>query len=84
MICVWSTGEFDDTRTCRVCVAGNFESVDPAARPWTAQAEPSSLLCALKLGRLKHWLVSKHDVESAFLIPEMPTDKLIIVRPPAK
>ena len=38
---------------------------DPTAQYWTAQAELTSLLIALKQSRLKGWTISKHDVKGA-------------------
>ena len=81
MLCVWT--QADDLTKCRACVCGNFEEVDPTQQSWTAQAEPSSLFAALKLGRLRGWTVSKHDVKGAFLNADIPEGKLVIVQPPA-
>ena len=63
MLCVWSVAGALDYYKCRVCVCGNFADVDPTQQSWTAQAEPSSLLSAIKLGRNKGWMMSKHDVK---------------------
>ena len=71
-----------DYMKCRACVCGNFADVDPTTRSWTAQAEPSSLLSALKFGRTKRWAISKHDVKGAFLNAKIPDGKLVIVTPP--
>ena len=79
MVCVW-TKEADRYK-CRLCVAGNFESIDPLAQHWTAQAEPGSLMIALKKGRIKRWVISKHDVKGAFLNASL-GGKLVVVRPP--
>ena len=80
MMCVWS--QLDDYFKCRACVCGNFEEVDPTQQSWTAQAEPSSLFAGLKLGRLRKWMISKHDMKGAFFSADIPTDKLVIVSPP--
>ena len=69
---------------CRACVCGNFAEVDPTLQSWTAQAEPSSLIAALKLGRMRKWRVSKHDVKGAFLNAKIPEGKIVIVQPPAQ
>ena len=63
-------------------MCGNFAEVDPTQQTWTAQAEPSSLLAALKLGRNRGWTASKHDVKGAFLNAKIPKGKLVIVQPP--
>ncbi|MDP7647743.1 MAG: hypothetical protein QGH82_06730, partial [Candidatus Woesearchaeota archaeon] len=70
MLCVWSQAE--DYNKCRACVCGNFADSDPTQQSWTAQAEPSSLLAGLKLGRAEGWTVSKHDVKGAFLNAKIP------------
>ena len=80
MLCVWSLeGEL---HKCRACVCGNFASVDPTQQSWTAQAEPSSMLAALKLGCSREWMTSKHDVKGAFLHARIPEGKIVIVAPP--
>ena len=81
MLCVWSQAG-DAHMKCRACVCGNFAEIDPTMQSWTAQAEPSSLLAALKLGRLRGWTVSKHDVKGAFLHAHIPEGKVVIVQPP--
>jgi hypothetical protein len=80
MLCVWS--QQDDYYKCRACVCGNFAEVDPTQQSWTAQAEPSSLIAALKLGRNREWTASKHDVKGAFLNAKIPEGKIVIVSPP--
>ena len=80
MTCVWS--QDGNLYKCRACVCGNFEEADPTQQSWTAQAEPSSLFASLKLGRLRGWTVSKHDVKGAFLNASLPEGKLVIVSPP--
>ena len=80
MMCVWS--EDGDLLKCRACVCGNIEEVDPTQQSWTAQAEPSSLFGVLKLGRMRRWAISKHDVKGAFLNAKIPDGKLVIVSPP--
>ena len=65
-----------------VCVCGNFAEADPTQQSWTAQAEPSSLLASLKLGRNRGWMASKHDVKGAFLYAKIPDGKTVIVSPP--
>ena len=80
MLCVWSQAE--DYNKCRACVCGNFAENDPTQQSWTAQAEPSSLLAGLKLGRTQGWTVSKHDVKGAFLNAKIPEGKIVIVSPP--
>ena len=82
MLCVWSKQESEDYRKCRACVCGNFAEVDPTQQSWTAQAEPSSLIASLKVGRVKRWQVSKHDVKGAFLNASLPAGRLVIVSPP--
>ena len=82
MLCVWTQDPTNDRHKCRACVCGNFAGKDPTEQLWTAQAEPSSLLAALKLGRTKNWTASKHDVKGAFMYTPLPEGKLVIVRPP--
>jgi len=82
MLCVWSQAEDDSYFKCRACVCGNFAEIDPTQQSWTAQAEPSSLLAAIKLGRKKKWMMSKHDVKGAFLNAKIPEGKIVIVSPP--
>ena len=82
MLCVWS--ETPDTKKCRACICGNFAEVDPLQQSWTAQAEPSSLIAALKLTRNKEWTASKHDVKGAPLNAKLPEGKLVVVRPPGQ
>ena len=65
-------------------MCGNFAEVDPTQQSWTAQAEPSSLLSAIKLGRTKGWMMSKHDVKGAFLNAKIPEGKLVVVSPPGQ
>ena len=65
-------------------MCGNFADVDPTQQSWTAQAEPSSLLSAIKLGRTKGWMMSKHDVKGAFLNAKIPEGKLVVVSPPGQ
>ena len=82
MLCVWSKQESADYAKCRACVCGNFAEVDPTQQSWTAQAEPSSLLASLKIGCVKGWTVSKHDVKGAFLNAKLPEGRLVVVQPP--
>jgi hypothetical protein len=82
MLCAWSEQESEDYFKCRACVCGNFAQVDPTQQSWTAQAEPSSLLASLKVGRVNRWMTSKHDVKGAFLNAKLPEGKLVIVSPP--
>ena len=82
MLCVWSQAEAEDYYKCRACVCGNFAEVDPTQQSWIAQAEPSSLLSALKMGRTKGWSISKHDVKGAFLNAKLPEGTLVVVTPP--
>ena len=63
-------------------MCGNFAEVDPTQQSWTAQAEPSSLLASLKIGRVNKWLTSKHDVKGAFLNAVLPEGRLVVVSPP--
>ena len=63
-------------------MCGNFAETDPTQQSWTAQAEPSSMLSALKLGRSRKWLTSKHDVKGAFLNAKIPENRVVIVAPP--
>ena len=81
MLCVWSQSEVDDYYKCRACICGNFADIDPTQQSWTAQAEPSSLMGALKLGANRSWTASKHDVKGAFLNAKIPAGKIIIVKP---
>ena len=67
----------------RACVCGNFADADPTQQSWTAQAEPSSLLASLKLGRNKSWTASEHDVKGAFLYASIPEGRIVIVKHPA-
>jgi hypothetical protein len=76
MLCVWSKQESEDYAKCRACVCGNFASVDPTMQSWTAQAEPSSLIASLKVGRVNRWRASKHDVKGAFLNAKLPEGDL--------
>ena len=82
MLCVWSKQESENYYKCRACVCGNFAEVDPTQQSWTAQAEPSSLLASLKIGRVNKWMTSKHDVKGAFLNATLPKERLVVVRPP--
>ena len=82
MLCVWSVADAEAYDKCRACVCGNFAEIDSTQQSWTAQAEPSSLLSASKLGRNKGWTVSKHDVKGAFLNAKLPEGKLVMVTPP--
>ena len=87
MLCVWTMTENNKQETrfkCRACVCGNFAEADPTLQSWTAQAEPSSLLAALQLGRMHQWKVSKHDVKGVFLNAKIPDGKIVIVQPPAQ
>ena len=81
MTCVWT--EAGERFKCRACVCGNFATPDPEMKFWTAQAEPSSFLASLKLGCLRGWTRSKHDVKGAFLYAGIPKDRVVIVQPPA-
>ena len=76
--------EAENYYKCRAGVCGNFAEVDPLQQSWTAQAEPSSLLSAIKMGRAKGWTMSKHDVKGVFLIANIPDGKLVVVMPPAQ
>jgi hypothetical protein len=49
---------------------------------WTAQAEPSSLIAATKLGCNRRWTVSKHDVKGVFLNAKLPEGRIVVVQPP--
>ncbi len=40
------------------------------------------MFAALKMGRNRGWVASKHDVKGAFLNAKIPKGKLVIVRPP--
>ena len=82
MLCVWSKQESEDYAKCRACVCGNFADIDPTQQSWTAQAEPSSLLASVKIGRVKGWRMSKHDVKGAFLNAGLPKGRLVVVSPP--
>ena len=81
MLCGWAQADADHYK-CRACVCGNFAEVDPTQQSWTAQAEPSSLLASLKLGRNRGWLASKHDVKGAFMHAKIPEGRTVIVCPP--
>ena len=80
MLCVWSQN--GDVMKCRACICGNFAKLDPTQQSWTAQAEPSSLLCSLKLGVKNKWRVFKHGVKGAFLNASLPKGQLVVVQPP--
>jgi hypothetical protein len=80
MLNVWSKS--DGLCKCRACICGNFAKLDPTLQSWTAQAEPSSLLAALKYSRIQKCLISKHDVKSAFMHATLPESTLVIVEPP--
>ena len=82
MLCVWSKTTDNAYYKCRACVCGNFAEVDPTQQSWTAQAEPSSLISALKVGVKEGWIVSKHDVKGAFLNAKMPEGRIVVVQPP--
>ena len=82
MLCARSKDEALDYWKSRACVCGNFATADPTAQPWTAQAEPSSLVSALKFEGNEQWTVSKHDVKGAFLNANIPDGKLVVVSPP--
>ena len=82
MLCVWSQAEAEHYYKCRACVCGNFTEVDPTQEYWTARAEPSSLLFAIKLGRVKGWMMAEHDVKGASLNAKMPEGTIVAVSPP--
>ena len=84
MLCAWAKDDALDYWKCRACVCGNLDMADPTAQSWTAQAEPSSLLSALKFGRHEQWTVSEHDVKGAFLNSAIPDDELILVQHPSQ
>ena len=65
-------------------MCGNFAQNDPTQQSWTAQAEPSSLLAAIKYGLRHGFTISKHDVKGAFLNAKIPAGKIVVVRPPAQ
>ena len=63
-------------------VCGNFENVDPTQALWTAQAETSSLVAALRLSLLRKWKVGAIDVSGAFMYAPLPQHMLVVVKPP--
>ena len=67
---------------CRGVACGNFAQRQPHEQVWTAQAEISSILSALRLAQLRGWAISSMDVKSAFMTADLPPDQLVIVRPP--
>ena len=71
-----------DLYKCRAVICGNFSERDPCEQVYTAQAEISSVMLALRLGMLKGWQIWKMDVKSAFLHAPMPNGMLVVVRPP--
>ncbi len=81
MTCVWTRS--GTGRKCRACVCGNFENPDPEMRAWTAQAEPSSLLASLKVGSVRGWMRSKHDLKGAFLYADVPEGRVVVISPPS-
>ena len=66
----------------RAVVCGNFENVDPTQALWTAQAETSSLVAALRLSLLRKWKVGAIDVSGAFMYAPLPQHMLVVVKPP--
>ena len=82
MQCVWYKQESEDYYKCRACVCDNVADVDPTQQSWTGQAEPSTLITSLKIGRVNHWMTSKHDVKGAFLNAKLPEGRLVVVQPP--
>ena len=81
MLNVWTRTD-DDRRKCRSVIAGNHQVKDPSEQTWTAQADPSTIITTTKLALLRGWSLSKHDVKGAFLEAPIPSDELVIVRPP--
>ena len=68
---------------CRGVACGNFSPRDPCEAVWTAQAEPSSVLAALRLAQLRDWGVTQVDIKGAFMHASLPEGVLIVARPPA-
>eukprot|EP00974_Lingulodinium_polyedra_P102390 9914648-Lingulodinium_polyedra.AAC.1 len=52
----------DGRQKARAVVCGNLERHDPTQTVWTAQAETSSLVAALRLAALRGWDVGAVDV----------------------
>ena len=55
---------------------------DPTQTFWTAQAETSSLIAALRLSQLRDWEVGAVDVSGAFMYAPLPEHHHVVVRPP--
>ena len=66
----------------RAVVCGNMEKFNPTQQLWTAQAEPSSLIAALRLSLLRGWDTGAVDVSGAFMYAPLPEHQLVLVRPP--
>ena len=66
----------------RAVVCGNLEKSDPTQTLWTAQAETSQLIAALRLSQLRDWEVGVVDVSGAFMYAPLPEHHHVVVRPP--
>ena len=62
MLSAWSRTD-QGVRKCRTCMARNFQRLDPAAKRWTAQAEPTGVVLAANLAVMRQWAASKLDVK---------------------
>ena len=76
------TQKGDKRQKARAVVCGNLERQDPTQTVWTAQAETSSLVGALRLGARRGWTVGAVDVSGAFMYAPLPKGHLVVVRPP--
>ena len=56
----------------RGAVCSNLAPRDPCEAVWTAQAEPSSVLSALRLSQLRKWKVTQVDIKGAFMYANLP------------
>ena len=77
---VWTTNP-GDVYNCRGVACGNFAQKQPREQVWTAQAETSSTLSALRLAQLRRWTVQTMDAKNAFMTAGLPPDQTVIVRP---
>ena len=66
----------------RGLLCGNFEQTDLTQQLWTAQAETSSLVAALRLTFPPGWVAGAVDVSGAFMHAPLPEHMLVVVRPP--
>ena len=65
----------------RAVVCGHWEKTHPTQQLWTAQAEPASMIAALRLSLLRGWDVGAVAVSGAFMYAPIPDSQLVVVKP---